>query len=501
MDQYKAGVEITQVQMQKVDPPPSVVDAFRDVQRAQADRERARNEAESYRNDIIPRARGESERLVQTAQGDKEAQIARSRGEAQRFLSVLSAYQQAQDVTMRRMYIETMEEILRRNPKILVDNNLQNLVPLLSLDGNQAAAPRPAPSAPGVSKPAAAAGALQSQRPREPPDEPPRGPGRRGRGRGAWSLASTLFTVQQTQQVLITQFGEPIRVIQRPGPARQDPAHPDRDHPRPALARLRPARRGDHPGRPAPVDHRQLRALLDHRPAALLPDGGHHRERGIRARLSSIMSSALRRVLGNEPLLVGALARPAADHGRDPRQVNDEARRFGIEVADVRLRRADLPEENTQAILSRMQSERERVAREIRAEGAEIGARVRAGADRERTVLLAEAQAAADITRGQGEQEAIRIFADAFGQDPQFFGFWRTMQAYREAFAEGENRLLLSPDNDFFRYFRNAPVAGGPPTSTGAPAAGGTNATGAAPAPDGAAAPSPAATPAPASPG
>jgi membrane protease subunit HflC len=143
--------------------------------------------------------------------------------------------------------------------------------------------------------------------------------------------------------------------------------------------------------------------------------------------------------------------------------VNEGARRFGIEVVDVRIRRTDLPEENTQAILSRMQSERERVAREARAEGAEVAQRVRAGAERERTVLLAEAQAQADILRGQGEQEAIRIFADAFQRDPSFFQFWRTMQAYRDAFGEGETRLLLTPDSEFFRYFRESPATALPP--------------------------------------
>ena len=142
MDQYRAGVEVTQVQLQKVDPPTQVVDAFRDVQRANADRERLRNEAESYRNDIIPRARGEAERMVQEAEGFRESQVARARGEAGRFLSVLSAYQVAQDVTLRRMYIETMEEVLRRNPKVLVDSGLQNIVPLLNLgDGRAPAAP------------------------------------------------------------------------------------------------------------------------------------------------------------------------------------------------------------------------------------------------------------------------------------------------------------------------------------------------------------------------
>jgi membrane protease subunit HflK len=145
MDQYGAGVEITQVQLQKVDPPGAVIDAFRDVQRANADRERARNEAESFRNDIIPRARGEAERMVQEAQGFRESQIARARGEAARFISVLTAYQAAQDVTLRRMYIETMEEILRRNPKVLVDDRLQGVVPFLPLGeiGRPPAAPAP----------------------------------------------------------------------------------------------------------------------------------------------------------------------------------------------------------------------------------------------------------------------------------------------------------------------------------------------------------------------
>ena len=133
MDQYGAGIEVTQVQLQKVDPPPTVVDAFRDVQRANADRERQRNEAESFRNDIIPRARGEAQRLVQEAEGFRESQIARAGGEAARFISVLSAYQVAQDVTVRRMYLETMEEIFRRNPKILVDDRLQGVIPLLNL--------------------------------------------------------------------------------------------------------------------------------------------------------------------------------------------------------------------------------------------------------------------------------------------------------------------------------------------------------------------------------
>jgi membrane protease subunit HflK len=170
MDRYGSGVEVTQVQLQGVDPPSQVVDAFRDVQRAEADRERLRNEAESYRNDIIPRARGEASRLVLEAEGVRESQIARARGEGQRFISVLSAYQVAQDVTLRRLYIETMEEILRRNPKVLVDTGLQNIVPLLNLgDSGRAAVSAPqaqrqlSPPSPGVQLPNATSGTVSGR--------------------------------------------------------------------------------------------------------------------------------------------------------------------------------------------------------------------------------------------------------------------------------------------------------------------------------------------------
>lgn len=149
LDQYGSGIELAQIQLLKVEPPAEVIDTFRDVQRANADRERMRNEAEAYRNDIIPRARGEGQRMIQEAEGYKESQVARARGEASRFTSILSAYQVAQDVTIRRLYLETMEEILRRNPKILVDDRLQGVVPYLPLDGatQPAAPPRAAAAA------------------------------------------------------------------------------------------------------------------------------------------------------------------------------------------------------------------------------------------------------------------------------------------------------------------------------------------------------------------
>jgi membrane protease subunit HflC len=271
-----------------------------------------------------------------------------------------------------------------------------------------------------------------------------------------FTVSSTLFTVQQTQQVLITQFGEPRRVIKEPG------LHWKLPFIQSVITFDRRLLDFDAPGEEVILGD-QRRLIVDSFTRYRITDPLRFfqtvgaTEAGIRARLNSIVTSSLRRVMGNEPLLSVLSAERARIMGEIRGQVNEEARQFGIEIEDVRIRRADLPNENTQAILSRMQSERERVAREARAEGAEVAQRVRAGAERERTVLIAEAQAQADILRGQGEQDAIRIFAEAFQRDPAFFQFWRTMQAYREAFAEGNSRLVLTPDSEFFRFFRESP--------------------------------------------
>jgi len=270
---------------------------------------------------------------------------------------------------------------------------------------------------------------------------------------------SSLFTVHQTQQVLVTQFGQPVRVIQAPG------LHTKLPFIQSVIAFDRRLLDYEGPGEEVILGD-QRRLIVDSftrfritDPLLFFQTVGAA-ENGIRGRLSSIVTSSLRRVLAGESLLAILSTDRTRIMGEIRRQVNEEARRFGIEVADVRIRRADFPEENTQAILARMQSERERVAREARAEGAEVAARVRANAERDRTVLLASAEADAQILRGTGEQEAIRIFAEAFNRDPEFYQFWRTMQAYREVFSAGEARMVLTPESDFFRFFREMPTPG-----------------------------------------
>jgi modulator of FtsH protease HflK len=151
LESYKAGIEITGVQLQGVNPPSEVVESFVDVQRANTDAERLRNEAEAYRNDIVPRARGDAARIVAEGQGAKQASVAQATGQTQRFLSVLAAYQQAKEVTLRRMYIETMQDILTRSPALVVDDRLKGLVPFLPLTPPNPASPRPtAPAGQGA---------------------------------------------------------------------------------------------------------------------------------------------------------------------------------------------------------------------------------------------------------------------------------------------------------------------------------------------------------------
>jgi membrane protease subunit HflK len=151
LDAYGTGVEITQVQLQKVDPPSAVIDSFRDVQRANTDAERMRNEAEAYRNDIVPRARGDAARVTAEAEGARLASIAEATGQTQRFLSVLTAYQVAKQVTLDRMYIEAMQDVLSHSPATVVDGNLRGLVPFLPLTpGDRAALPPPPPGPAGA---------------------------------------------------------------------------------------------------------------------------------------------------------------------------------------------------------------------------------------------------------------------------------------------------------------------------------------------------------------
>ena len=275
----------------------------------------------------------------------------------------------------------------------------------------------------------------------------------------AWLAQAALFTVNQTEQVLVVQFGEVVRPIDQPGlhikvPLIQNVISFDK-----RLLNV------ELPGEEVILGD-QRRLIVDSftvfrisNPLRFYQAIGPVPE-GIRGRLNSIVTASLRRVLGRNTLLDVLSADRERIMTAIKELVNTEMQNFGVTIEDVRIRRADLPAENTQAILSRMQSERQRVAAQARAEGAEASAKIRAEAERERTVLLAEARATAEKTRGDGEAEATKIFAKSFGQDQEFFSIWRTLQGYREAFDTGNARLVLTPDNDYLRYLQAPPKPG-----------------------------------------
>ena len=270
---------------------------------------------------------------------------------------------------------------------------------------------------------------------------------------------SALFIVEQTQEALVLQFGQPRRVIRDPGLWVKRPFLED--------VILYDNRLLDFEPPPEEVIvSDQKRLVVDTYTRYRITDPllfyqTVNSEAAVRARLNAMVSGSLRRVLGNVTL--SALLsdqRPAIMH-----QIRDEVatggKYFGIDVVDVRIRRADLPEENSQAIFARMVSEREQQAAQYRAEGAEAAQSVRANADRERTVILAEAQRDAQKVRGDGDAESIRIYAEAFGQDKEFFAFYRSMQAYRDALNGRNTSFVLTPDTGFFRFFEHSGGAAG----------------------------------------
>ncbi len=263
--------------------------------------------------------------------------------------------------------------------------------------------------------------------------------------------SGAVFTVHQTEQVLVLQFGEPKRVIREPGLKFKIPFIQEvKSFDKRILAFDAPAEEV--------IASDQKRLVVDAFLRFKIVDPlkfyqSVRDERIARSRLDSILDSSLRRVLGREDFSTVLSGERATLMNEIADAVNEETASFGINVIDVRIKRADLPTANSDAIYRQMQAEREREAKEFRAQGAEIAQRVRAEADREKTVLLAEAQKESEILRGQGDGQVVKIYADAFGRDIDFFTFYRSMNAYREALGGDDTSMVLSPDSEFFRYF------------------------------------------------
>jgi membrane protease subunit HflC len=263
----------------------------------------------------------------------------------------------------------------------------------------------------------------------------------------------SVFTVEQTESALVLQLGEPKREITVPGlhfkiPIIQNVIKIDN-----RILHLDPE-----PAEVIASDQKRLvaDAYLRYKITdPLLFFQAVTAEAAANIRLQSLLESALRETLGTQPLNAIISGQRLALMETVTQITSGQAEGLGITVIDVRIKRADLPEDNSVAVYQRMRTGREQEARQIRAEGAEAALRTRAQADREVTVILANARRDSEILRGLGDAEAIKLFADAFGQDIEFFSFYRSMQAYRTALGADDTTMVLSPDSDFFQFFRN----------------------------------------------
>lgn len=264
---------------------------------------------------------------------------------------------------------------------------------------------------------------------------------------------SGLFTVRETQQALVMQFGDPRRVVTEPGlhwkiPILQQARYFERrilnlDVPQQEIIASDQKR--------LIVDAFARFRIVD----PLLTYQAVRNETGAVQQLISILQSNVRQVLGEEPMRNIVSGERLALMARIQETVNTQGDSMGVDIIDVRLRRVDLPQANSQAIFERMRTEREREAAQARAEGREQAARIRAQAERERTVLLADAERESQEIRGTGDGRAIKIFADAFTRDAEFYEFYRSLQAYEAALGADSSRIVLSPSGEFFKYFRD----------------------------------------------
>jgi membrane protease subunit HflC len=262
---------------------------------------------------------------------------------------------------------------------------------------------------------------------------------------------SALFTVYQTRLALVVRLGQPVKVVTEPGLNWKYPLIDSVIYVDKRILDL------ENPAQEV-IASDQKRLVVDAFARYRIKDALLFYQtvgsvEGANARLSTLLNAALRRVLGEATLTHVVRDDRALLMARVREQLDREAGAFGINVVDVRIRRADLPEQNSQAVYQRMQTERQREAAEFRANGSQRKQEIQARADRDVTVLIAEAQSKAEQTRGEGDAERNRIFAEAFTRDPDFFAFYRSMQAYETGLRANDTRMVIKPDSDFFRYF------------------------------------------------
>ena len=268
------------------------------------------------------------------------------------------------------------------------------------------------------------------------------------------TTAQTLYTVRETEQAIVLQFGKPIRVVSEPGLAYKLPFIQNVEVYDDRILDLDPA---------------EVQILLTDKKRINVDAYARYRiidplkffqaartEAVLRDRFGKIINSAIRQEIAKNSLGDLLSGKRLSIMQDIQSKVSSEAPTFGIDIIDVRIGRTDLPPDTSQAVYNRMRTEREREARELRAEGAEEALKIRARADRERIVILAEAQRTSEILRGEGEGQRNLILGEAFSRDPAFFDFYKSLAEYEENLVDSETTMVLTPDSDFFRYFGSA---------------------------------------------
>jgi len=275
---------------------------------------------------------------------------------------------------------------------------------------------------------------------------------------------SSVFTVDMTEQALVVRLGDPVRVVTEPGLHFKTPFIDSViDIDKRILDLENPAQEL--------IASDQKRLVVDAFARYRINNALRFYQsigsiQAANVQLTTLLNASLRRVLGEVTLIQVVRDEREALMARIREQLDKEAGSYGIQVIDVRIRRADLPEQNSQAIYQRMQTERQREAAEFRAQGGQKAQEIRSNADREATVIVAEANSTAEQIRGEGDGERNRLFAEAYGKDPDFFAFYRSMSAYENGLKSSDTRFLLRPDSDFFKFFKGS---SGKPAAAEAP--------------------------------
>ena len=272
---------------------------------------------------------------------------------------------------------------------------------------------------------------------------------------------SSLFTVSETQQVLLVRLGEPVRVVTTPGLNFKVPFIDTVISIDKRILDL------ENPAQEV-IASDQKRLVVDAFARYRIKDPLRFYQtlgsiQAANIQLTTLLNAAMRRVLGEVTFINVVRDERDVLMNRIQKQLDRETASYGISVVDVRIRRADLPEQNSQAVYQRMQTERQREAAEFRAQGGQKAQEIRSRADREATVIIADANSQAEQVRGEGDGERNKLFAEAYGKDADFFAFYRSMTAYENSMKGNDTRFLLRPDSEFFRYFANP--AGKPPAA------------------------------------